>query len=368
MALRVLIACGGTGGHLFPGVAVAEELRRRGHEPLLLVSRKEIDKTALAGRGHLPSRALPAVGWPGLSLRLFRFAAQLWQARGACRALFAEVRPDVVLGMGGFTSAVPAWEAKRRRVPSLIHESNAVPGRVTRLMAKWADRTLLGFAACAPHLAPARCEVTGTPVRAELVRLPKDEAARVLGLDPAFAGKTLLVIGGSQGARGVNRLFAAAAPLLAGDGLRFVHQTGKDDEAAVAAAYAKAGVRAVVKAFLDGAGMAAAYSLADLAVARSGASSLTELGHYGLPSILIPFPAAADDHQTANARVFEEAGAARLRPQGALTAEEIAATVRNLLSEAGRTELDAMAKAAAGLSVPDAAARVANEVESCAKK
>ncbi len=373
MALKVLIACGGTGGHLFPGVAVAEELRRRGHAPLLLVSQKEIDRTALAGREELPARALPAIGWPGFfTPRLFRFAAQLWEARGLCRALFDEVKPDAVLGMGGFTSAVPVWEARRRNIPALIHESNAVPGRVTRLMARWADRTLLGFGACAPFLAPARCEVTGTPVRTELARLDRAEAARRLGLSAEPGVRTILAIGGSQGAQGINRLVAAAVPLLKGkldlSTVQFIHSTGAADEAAVSGAYREAGVRAEVRAFIGGGDMAAAYSLADLAVTRSGASSLTELSHYGIPAILIPFPAAADDHQTANARIYEDAGAAQLRPQSALKAEDVAEAVRNLLSDAGRTELGAMRQAASGLSVPDAAARVANEVESCAKK
>lgn len=214
--------------------------------------------------------------------------------------------------------------------------------------------------------------MTGTPVRTELSRISRDEAAKLLGLDPDPAIKTILAIGGSQGAQGINRLLVSALALPAWKGAlagwQFIHLTGASDEAATAEAYRAAGAKAVVRAFAAGADMAAAYSLADLAIARSGASSLTELSHYALPSILIPFPAAADDHQTANARIYEAAGAAELRPQSALKIGELAESVRNLLSGSGGTVLEAMKSAAAGLAVPDAAARVANEVESCAKK
>ena len=359
-SLNVVIACGGTGGHLFPGVAVAEELRRRGHRVLLLVSEKEIDRRALAGR-DLPSQTLPAIGWPGVNRRALAFAIRLWQTERSCRALFRDQRPDAVVGMGGFTSAVPLWLARRAGIPTLLHESNAIPGLVTRLMGRRVTRLLLGFGIAREHLPGAAAVVTGTPVRDNLIVLPRAEAAARFGLDPERP--TLLVCGGSQGAQGVNRAIRETLPLWRDqrEAWQFVHLTGQADEAEVAAAYAREGFRAVVRAFCDD--MAALYSLADLVVSRSGASSLTELSHYGLASILIPFPAAAADHQTANARVFTSAGAAVLHRQDQLTPASLDAAVRGLLGDAGK--LAAMKAAARRLAVPDAAARVADQIESC---
>jgi UDP-N-acetylglucosamine--N-acetylmuramyl-(pentapeptide) pyrophosphoryl-undecaprenol N-acetylglucosamine transferase len=357
MSLRFVIACGGTGGHLFPGVAVAEELRRRGYEALLLVSKKAIDRTALEGRPDLVSRALPAVGWPGFfTPRLFAFLSSLLQTRNECRALLREYRPAAVLGMGGFTSAAPLWEARRAGIPGFLHESNAFPGRVTRLLAGQVDQVLLGFGRAADFLKGAPSAVTGTPVRGELRVVPRDEAAAVFGLDPAR--RTVLVIGGSQGARGLNAAVRGALPRWADrrDVWQFIHLTGEKDASGVAAAYKEHGFLAHVAPFSTN--MAEAYSLADLAIARSGASSLTELSHYGLPALLVPFPAAADDHQTANAQVYTEAGAALLCPEAGLTSVILDEAVRGLLHSAER--LDAMRRASSGLAVPDAASRVAD--------
>jgi len=360
MKMRIVIACGGTGGHLFPGVAVAEELQRRGHETLLLVSQKQIDQTALAGRDDLKSKALPAIGWPGLfTPRLFTFFGKLWQTRSQIRQLFKEYQPGAVLGMGGFTSAVPLWEARQSGIPSYIHESNAIPGRVTRLFARLVDKVLVGFRRCAEALTQARCAVTGTPVRSSLRVIPRAEAAEKFGLDPNL--KTLLITGGSQGARGVNRVVCETLPRWQDhrESWQFVHLTGEADEAEVVEAYKKQNFRVVVAAFSSK--MAELYSLSDLVISRSGASSLTELSHYHLASILIPYPSAADDHQTANARIYEEAGAAVVHAQEGLTPDLLDKSVRHLLGD--EEKLAGMKRAAGGLSVPDAAARVANEIE-----
>ncbi|MDE1170799.1 MAG: undecaprenyldiphospho-muramoylpentapeptide beta-N-acetylglucosaminyltransferase [Verrucomicrobium sp.] len=356
--MRVAIACGGTGGHLFPGLAVAEALRRRGHEALLLVSEKEIDRTALEGRGEFASRALPAVGWPGLGPRLPGFFLKLWRSASACRRLFQDYAPDAVLSMGGFTGAAPLWIAGRRKIPAFLHESNAVPGRVTRLFARRVDRVLVGFGACAAALSPARCSVTGTPVRGALREVPRAEAASALGLDPSR--RTLLVAGGSQGARALNRLVCRTLPLWK-DRLaawQFIHLSGAADAEETARAYQDIEALAHVRPF--SAQMAEIYSLADLAVGRSGASTLTELAHYGLPSLLVPLPTAAEDHQTANARIFTQAGAASLFRQEDLTPQAFDAAVRGVLGEEHR--LQEMARAARALAVPDAAGRVAEAV------
>lgn len=363
-ALKVAIACGGSGGHLFPGLAVAEELRQRGHETLLLVSSKQIDAVMLEGAGEHKAMAISTVGWPGLfNPRIFRFATTLVRSWRECGTIFREFEPDAVIGMGGFTSAVPLLLAGRKHVCTLLHESNAIPGRVTQLIAPRVTRTLLGFSACGLHLPDASWVVTGTPVRRGLRRIPRAQVAERYGLHPDF--KTILVMGGSQGAHGINDLVLQMLPQLAEqrDRLQFIHLTGPKDENIAEINYRRQRLTAVVKAFSPE--MEYLYSMADLVIARSGASSLTELSHYGLPSILIPLPTAAHDHQTCNARIFEEARAAVVFAEGRLTAPHLAEEVMRLLDRPMERKL--MSQAASGLAGEEAARRVAEEIERCSR-
>lgn len=362
--LKIAIACGGSGGHLMPGLAVAEELRQRGHETLLLVSSKQIDAVALKGAAEQPARALSTVGFPGLfNPRIFRFASTLLKSWRECRAIFTEFKPDAVLGMGGFTSAVPLLLASRRHISTLLHESNAIPGRVTQLVAPRVTKTLLGFSACGMYLHDAQCVVTGTPVRSGLRRINRVEAAEKFGLHPEF--KTIFVMGGSQGARGINELVLKMLPLIGNQRERwqFIHLTGKADENIAEINYRRQRLTAVVKAFSPE--MEYLYSLADLVIARSGASSLTELSHYGLPSILIPLPTAAHDHQTCNARIFEDAGAAVVFAEGKLTAQRLTEEVTRLLDDESARQ--SIGRAASGLAGKEAAQRVAEEIEKCSR-
>jgi UDP-N-acetylglucosamine--N-acetylmuramyl-(pentapeptide) pyrophosphoryl-undecaprenol N-acetylglucosamine transferase len=359
--LRIAIACGGSGGHLFPGLAVAEELRLRGHETLLLVSSKQIDAVALQGASEQATKAISTVGWPGFNPRLFRFATTLLRSWKECRAIFREFKPDAVLGMGGFTSAVPLLLASRRHIFTLLHESNAIPGRVTKLVAPRVNRTLLGFSACGSYLPGAHWVVTGTPVRKGLCRVPREEAAEKFGLNPE--SKTIFVMGGSQGARGINEIVLKMLPFVSNqrEHWQFIHLTGNADANIVEINYRRQRLTAVVKPFSSE--MEYLYSLADLVIARSGASSLTELSHYGLPSILIPLPTAAHDHQTCNARIFEDAGAATLFAEGKLTAQRLTEEVTRLLNDPA--ECQRMGHAAHGLAGKEAAKRVAEEIEKC---
>lgn len=372
--MNIAIACGGTGGHLFPGLAVAEVLRARGHRVLLFISEKEIDTLAVReheAKGELRFERLPSVGLGRvLSLGTVRFVGGALRSVAACRRIFAGFQPDAVLGMGGFTSTAPLLAARLARVPTFIHESNAIPGKANRLNARLARVVLLGFAECAAHFpAGTRCETTGTPVRASLRENVPDRRAALgaFGFDPArdrVVKRTLLVMGGSQGARGVNRAVTAALPLWRELPLRVIHLTGKDDEAEVRAAYAAAdGFPAHVAAFSHD--MGAAYAAADIAVARSGAASLTELAHFGLPSVLIPYPFAAEDHQTANARLFTRPGAAVMLREDERTGESLARILPGLLLHPDK--LHDMATAARALAPGDAAARVADAVAATAK-
>ncbi len=362
---RVVIACGGTGGHLFPGLAVAEELRRRGKEICLLLSEKRIDRTALEGEGDFPWETLPTIGWPGgLSARTPAFFGKLGLSWWNCRVLFHRLAPGAVLGMGGFLSAAPLLVARGLRIPTLLHESNAVPGLVTRLFCRKVDRLLLGFEACRERLPGIPSIVTGTPLRARLQRVPRSEAAEALGL--ASDRSTILVLGGSQGAQALNRLLREAAPALAqaSKPVQILHLSGPAEREACLSAYRAQRIPARVESFSHR--MDLFYSLADVAVARSGAATLSEVAFYGLPTILVPFPFAADDHQRINAKAFVAAGAGLAYDQAALSGETLAKALVEILSDEGKRQ--AMGAAAAGLARSDAARAVAEEVERCMQR
>ena len=367
LLMNVVIACGGTGGHLFPGLAVAERLRERGHQLLIFISEKEID--ALAVRDHVNAyrfERLPSVGMPrSLSSAVFRFARGFAVSVARCRSLYREFKPDAVLGMGGFTSTAPILMGRRMGLPTFIHESNAIPGKANRLNARLARVVLLGFKDCAKYFpARVRCIVTGTPIRASLrSKLEASHAKQLFGLEPASTKLTVLIMGGSQGAHGLNRAILAALPVWK-DLVQVIHLTGKSDEAVMREAYAREGIAAYVAAFHHR--MQEVYSAADLAIARSGAASLSELAHFGLPCLLIPFPAAAEDHQTLNARLFSEAGAAVLLPEGDLAGGRLAAAVNALSSD--RKKLGEMAVASQLAAPADAASSVVETLEEQCKK
>jgi UDP-N-acetylglucosamine--N-acetylmuramyl-(pentapeptide) pyrophosphoryl-undecaprenol N-acetylglucosamine transferase len=363
MKLRVVIACGGTGGHLFPGIAVSDELKARGHDTLLLVSSKQIDAIALKG-SEQKSRAVDSMGYPGLNLKIFKFLGSLWSSYRECGRIFDEYRPDVVLGMGGFTSAMPLVQGRRRKLPTFIHDSNGFPGRVTRLFANRVTRVLIGFEECARHLPPGRTLFTGTPVRHGLEVLPRPEAAAKFGLDPER--RVILVMGGSQGARGINEAISKMLPLAADfkSDWQFVHLAGQNDVQFVELNYKREGFKAVVLPFCSE--MAHAYSAADLIVARSGASSLNETAHYGIPSILIPYPHAADDHQRLNALIFEQIGAAKVFFENKLKPEQLLESFKELLTDPEARRV--MSGASTTLAGTHAARRVAEEIEKCCRK
>ena len=361
---RFAIAAGGTGGHLFPGLAVAEVLHSWGHQVLLLTSEKHIDAVATEGRSEFRIARLPGIGLPrGVTLQTVKFFARFARGILHCRSLFADFQPAAVLGMGGFTSIAPILAGRLRGLPVFVHESNAIPGKANRLNARIAGGWLAGFEECALQIPSVPCTVTGTPVRGAFLQHPsKEEALRKFGLFPDR--KTVLVMGGSQGAAGVNLAVMEAAANLASAGFQFLHITGAADEKAVAAFYQKAGIPAWTAAFHHA--MQDAYSAADIAVARSGAASLTELSFFGLPSVLIPYPFAAEDHQTCNARVFSKVGAAVLLQEREATGPFLAAEIRRILED---TEaLAKMTAACRALYRGDAAERVAGVLLSAAEQ
>ena len=335
---RIAIACGGTGGHLFPGLAVGDALVARGCEVTLLVSSKEVDQTAVKSAYGMEVESLPVVG---LSRNLPRFAASFWSSLGQCRKLFRENRPDAVLAMGGFTSAPPVIAGKLIGARIFLHEANAIPGRAVKLLAPLADEVFVQFPAAMPRVLSTNIRATGLPVRSALEPIEKADARTALGL--ADDRPVLLVMGGSQGAQSINHALVGALPRLtkALPRLQFIHLTGTGSVEPVRQAYDALGLSAVVRPFLTE--MEYALGAADLAVSRSGASSLAEFSAMELPAILIPYPTAVDDHQRLNARSFVDIGAARCFHQKQLTPNLLVSQLTQLF--ASPASLEAMAGA-----------------------
>jgi UDP-N-acetylglucosamine--N-acetylmuramyl-(pentapeptide) pyrophosphoryl-undecaprenol N-acetylglucosamine transferase len=356
--MNTVIACGGTGGHLFPGLAVAEVLRSRGHEVMLFVSEKEIDTLALSGREEFRFQKLPTVGLPSpFSPKIFGFLGRFSESLRVCRSVYRKFKPHAVLGMGGFTSTAPVLAGKMRGVPTFIHESNAIPGKANRVTARMVRAVLLGFKECAPFFPRARTEVTGTPIRNELQPMDKKVARQKLGLREDLT--TLLVMGGSQGASGINQAVIKSLPALHSAQIQVIHLAGTRDERLVADNYQREKIPAHVAAFHHE--MEVVYSAADFAIARSGAASLAELAAFSLPAILVPYPYAAEDHQTKNAEIFVRAGAAVLLKESDLTGELLAQKIRRLIDHPD--QLRRLAENSARLAPKNAAALVVETME-----
>ncbi len=356
--MNAIIACGGTGGHLFPGIAVAEVLRERGHDVLLFVSEKEIDSLALSTRSQFQFEKLPTVGFPSLySPAIFGFIRRFAESLSLCRSIYQRFKPQVVLGMGGFTSTAPILAGRMRGISTLIHESNAIPGKANRLAGKMVGAVLLGFKDAAQFFPKVRTEITGTPIRTELKRLDRQAARQKLGLEPNLT--TMLVMGGSQGASGINQAIIKSLPLIKTAALQVIHLSGTRDERLVADNYRREQIRAFVAAFHHH--MEEVYSAADFAIARSGAASLAELAFFGLPSILIPFPYAADDHQTRNAEIFSDAGVAFVLKESELTPESLSQKIREMTDHP--EQIRRMSEKCVTLAPRDAAQRVAITME-----
>jgi len=358
---RVAIASGGTGGHFYPTLAIARELVARGALPALLVAghhaREQIE---LASRQGLGASQVPAFRLPDGPVSALAFPFRTWSAVRAARRQLREMMPDLLLGMGSF-AAVPACLAARLEgIPLVLHEGNAWMGRANRFTSRWAIEAALSLPldeGCRVRCPTVR---TGMPLRDPLVKAaaaPDWPETFAAGAGLSRDRKTLLVFGGSQGARFINETVPQAVCGLGDAHLRLqvIHLTGTDANGPIAAAYRQAGVHAHVRrADPD---IQNAYLSADLVICRAGASSLCELALFGKPAILIPLPTAAEDHQTANARVAAARGAALHMPQAQATPASLAARLQDWL--AGGPSFAALATAIRQLAVPDAAAQVA---------
>ena len=363
---RVLMAAGGTGGHIFPALAVAEELRGRGKDQERGDSASAGCVIQFLGTGRgLEARLIPAAGFP---LRTVRAAGLVgiggWkQLRNLLvlprtlveAAIFLrEFQPDVVVGMGGYLAGPVMLEAALRDIPTILIEPNAIPGFTNRALGPLVRVAALGFEESARFYS-SKARVTGNPVRKAFYEIrAKDHVAPF----------TILIVGGSQGSTAINKCVVDSLSLFAADAppLEFIHQTGQRDYNSVRQGYQDCGIPAEVYPFMEN--LPEAFARADLIISRSGAAAVAELAAAGKASILVPFHAAAEQHQAENARAFERAGAARVILQPDLTPERLVKQVCRLLGSP--RQLAQMERAARSLARPDAAARIANLIEQLA--
>jgi UDP-N-acetylglucosamine--N-acetylmuramyl-(pentapeptide) pyrophosphoryl-undecaprenol N-acetylglucosamine transferase len=349
---HVAIACGGTGGHFFPGVAVARELVDHDARVTLFISEREIDRRVVASLPELPHVEIPAMAF---SLRHpFRFLRGLRKATRQVRGHFENDPPQAVLAMGGFTAAAPIRVGRQIGAATFLHESNAIPGRANRFLARWSDEIFIGFAAARGRFNHATIHESGTPVRPEFRNQDRSECRRRLGF--AADQPLILVTGGSQGARAINQMVTGALSHL--PEAQWLHLCGSIDLAEVKAAHEKTGAHSKIHEFFDD--MPSALVAADLVVSRAGASSLAELAAAKAPAILVPLPSAVDDHQRANARAAVDCGGAVMLEQAETTSAAFAETVNALISNPSR--LEKMGGAMNSLDRPDAATTIAGRI------
>jgi len=348
---KISIACGGTGGHLFPGVAIAQELLQRGCSVELIITEKDVDKRAVEGLAGLEIVAIPArspahgkVGFLAGLARSHRLLSKLWKRNP----------PQAVIAMGGFCSVPPVLTARGKGIPSFLHESNTVPGRANRFVARFCRQVFLWFPEAADHIPGSRVSITGMPVRDSFVAGEKAGCREALGLSPDRP--VLLVMGGSQGATAINRAVSGGLDELSRENpsLQYIHLTGTDDLDWVRKRYESLGLQAHVRAFSDE--MELILSASTLVVARSGASSLAELAVTRLPSVLVPYPHAADNHQFYNAGAFVASDAALMMDEAEAKSGAVVPLVSKLIRD---TEKRAAMTRALGLwESPKAASKL----------
>ena len=345
MSRTILITAGGTGGHVFPGLAVAEAMRAAGWRVVWLGAKTGMEARLVPAQGYemawVRAAALRGKGVLAALLLPLNLLVGFWQS---ARAILAH-RPDVVLGLGGYVAFPGGMMASLLARPLAVHEQNAIAGLTNRILAGVADRVMVAFPGTLKN-----AEWTGNPVRAEIARIPAP--------DERFASRQgplrLLIVGGSLGAQALNDAVPQAlAQMAAHERPQVVHQSGERHLEALRASYSAAGVEGELVAFIDD--MAGRYAEADLVLCRAGAITVAELCTGGMASVLVPFPHAVDDHQSANAAFLADRGAAVLLPQPQLAPGTLAALLRRM----DRATLLEMARKARALGKPDAARTVA---------
>ncbi len=349
--MRIIIAGGGTGGHVIPALAIAQQLKKQFGAEILFIGTARGIETRLVPQAGFPLELIQVGALKNVSLMTrAKTMFDLPRAIAASSRMLSEFDPEVVIGVGGYASGPAMVAAIRRRLPTLAFEPNVVPGFANRMIARWVSAAAVHFEETCQYF--PRCRVTGVPVREAFFSiLPKSGGV-----------PTLLVFGGSQGARAINQAMTTTES-LAGlrakvPGIHIIHQTGQRDYDTVLAAYQPSGISSEVHKFIDD--MPSTFSRADLLVCRSGASTVAEIAAAGKPAIFVPFPAAADDHQNVNARALERAGGAVVVEESKLDAAYLVDTIAALIGDAAR--LRSMSQAAKSLAHPKAVEEIAEMV------
>lgn len=353
---KLLIAAAGTGGHIFPALAVADHLKAQGVEITWCGTPDRMEATLIPQHGY-PIELIHVKGLRGKNpWQLLKGAFLVWRSFWQAWRILGKLKPDLVLAMGGFVCGPVGLAAKLRRIPLIVHEQNSVVGLTNNVLARFATKILAAFPNAFP--APRRALLTGNPVRSDLVNLPTPSQRFSARTGPL----SVLVLGGSQGARALNERLPQAFAKIQRDHNMVVevwHQTGRGASDAVAKAYKAGGISAKVSEFIDD--MAAAYAGADLLIGRAGALTVAEVATVGLPALFIPFPLAVDDHQYLNAKYLVEQGAAKVLRQQELAGEALEAVLAELLQS--REHLLAMANNAVAHSHKQATEVVAAECQ-----
>jgi UDP-N-acetylglucosamine--N-acetylmuramyl-(pentapeptide) pyrophosphoryl-undecaprenol N-acetylglucosamine transferase len=359
--MRLLIAGGGTGGHLFPGMAVAEEFLTRdpSNEVLFVGTERGIEARAVPAAGYR-IELITAAGIRGKGiLNQLKGTAMMLYGYALSRRILKRYRPDLVLGVGGYASLPMVLAAKGMQIPRYIHEQNAIPGMTNKLLARFADRVFITLEESARFFPKDTTQVTGNPLRRQILNMVSVDRR-----DPTLetTGQTfrVFVFGGSQGAHAINSAMIAALPHLAdlADRLEICHQTGENDCPEVRAAYGNNGIPSTVQAFISD--MAAEYHKADLIICRAGATTIAEVTACGKACLFIPFPHAVDDHQRRNAEALLKKQACFMLLEHELSGERLAATIRGLMNDP--ETLRRTGEAAFGLARLDAAKIIVDEM------
>ena len=364
--MKIIIAGGGTGGHLFPGLALAEEFKRRNSDTeVIFVGTEHGIEARIIPREGYPIKFLRAEGMVGKS-----FGGKIKAAIKSLLSILDSYRilnmilPDLVIGVGGYASGAIVLMAYLKSVPTMVHEQNSVPGLTNKILGKLVKRVCVTYHESLFSFPMGKTFFTGNPIRMKILKGDRDAACRLFSLDSKMF--TVLIFGGSSGARSINRTMVEALNHLNDlrEKIQFLHQTGDRDYENIRESYRKAGVKGTVAPFIYQ--MAEAYAVADLVISRAGATTLAEITALGKPAVLIPYPYAAGRHQEFNAMKLREMGAAHVLLESEMKGETLAGTIREMYeNDSARAE---MKRASMGLGRPDACGRIVDIAVSLIKK
>lgn len=353
--MKVVIAAGGTGGHLYPGLSIAERLREQGVETIFLISQKEKEGEILQKQGFRFKR-LDVCGWQRrlFSLQTIEFVSKTLKGILDTIEYLEDFKPDIVIGMGGFVCVSPVIAAWCMRVPILLHEQNAIPGKANRLLSRFVDKIAISFSQSLKYFKKDKAILTGNPLRKGIGQITRDEGRMTFNLSSNKF--TLFIFGGSRGASQINMAMAEALKYLdkQTEDLQIIWATGEDDYLRIKEISDTVNLNIIVTPYIFE--MTKAYAISDLAICRAGATTITEIIACNLPVILIPYPYATDDHQSANAQVLEEAGVAVVLKDTQVSGDRLADLILKMKDD--KVSLEEMRKRYENIKTQDAAERV----------